>query len=76
MALSDAQRVALANLADKKAGHDVNWISIADARALTDLGMAKRNPGGWEITPLGEAELGQSSPAVVGLNVVRHRPPG
>jgi hypothetical protein len=29
-----------------KAGRRVDWISIADAQALTDLGLAQRNPGG------------------------------
>ncbi len=53
MAISDTQLHALHNLADKQAGGDVDWISIADARALTDLGLAKRTPSGWEITPEG-----------------------
>ena len=42
MTISDKQLCALHNLADKQAGGDVDWISIADARALTELGLAKR----------------------------------
>ena len=57
MALSAGQAVALKNLARKKAGEHVDWINIADARALTDLGLAERTGGGWTITPAGLAEL-------------------
>ena len=57
MALSEGQRLALANLARKQAGEDVDWINIADARALTDLGFAQRERGGWTITPEGQAAL-------------------
>jgi hypothetical protein len=55
MTLSDSELAALHNLADKQAGADVDWINIADARALTELGLARRNRGGWEITPEGLA---------------------
>lgn len=55
--LTDRQRTALANLARKKAGEMVDWINIADARALTDLGLAERSQEGWDITPEGEAAL-------------------
>ena len=55
MTISDKEMAALHNLADKQAGKDVDWINIADARALTDLGLARRNRGGWEITPEGLA---------------------
>jgi hypothetical protein len=55
MTLSDKELAALHNLADKQGGKDVDWINIADARALTELGLARRNPGGWEITPKGLA---------------------
>jgi hypothetical protein len=48
--LSPSQLVALKNLARKKAGDAVDWINIADARALTDLGLAERTGGGWVIT--------------------------
>lgn len=57
MALSAGQFVALKNLSRKKAGEQVDWINIADARALTDLGFAERTGAGWTITPAGVAEL-------------------
>ena len=57
MAISDHELAALHNLADKQAGQDVDWINIADARALTELGLAERNRSGWQITPEGEALL-------------------
>ena len=41
MTLSARVIAALENLADKKAGEEVGWISIADARALTNLGLAE-----------------------------------
>jgi hypothetical protein len=53
MTITDTQLNALNNLADKQAGGDVDWISIADARALTDLGLAERTPSGWVITSEG-----------------------
>jgi hypothetical protein len=56
-ALSAGQRAALDNLARKQAGEDVDWISIADARSLTDLGLAERNRAGWTITAAGAAAL-------------------
>ena len=55
MTISDKELAALHNLADKQAGKDVDWINIADARVLTDLGLARRNRGGWEITDEGLA---------------------
>ncbi|MDR3510404.1 MAG: hypothetical protein P4L73_02125 [Caulobacteraceae bacterium] len=55
--LSAGQLSALRNLSDKKAGRDVDWITISDARALTDLGFAQRNQAGWQITAQGEAAL-------------------
>lgn len=55
MTISNKELAALHNLADKQAGQDVDWINIADARALTELGYARRNRGGWEITPEGLA---------------------
>jgi hypothetical protein len=57
VALSPGQFVALGNLSRKKAGEQVDWINIADARALTDLGFAERTGGGWTITPAGVAAL-------------------
>lgn len=35
----------------------MDWICIADARALTDMGLAARNPGGWSISDEGRAVL-------------------
>ena len=55
--LSEGQLTALRNLSLKKAGGDVDWISISDARALTELGLAERNRSGWQITTEGEAFL-------------------
>jgi hypothetical protein len=61
--LTAGQSAALRNLARKKAGNAVDWISIADARALTELGLAMRDRAGWVITAAGEALLaGQSEP--------------
>ena len=56
-ALSEGQLTALQNLARKQAGEEVDWISISDARALTELGFAERNREGWNITPAGTAVL-------------------
>jgi hypothetical protein len=56
-ALSPGQLVALRNLARKQAGEAVNWINIADARALTELGFADRNSEGWRITAAGALVL-------------------
>ena len=53
MSLSEGQLTALDNLARKQAGQEVNWISISDARALTDLGLAERTREGWIITAAG-----------------------
>jgi len=55
--LSEGQRVALRNLAKKQAGEAVDWINIADARALTELGFADRGREGWRITAAGSAAL-------------------
>jgi hypothetical protein len=51
---------ALENLADKKAGKDVGWINISDARALTELGLAERSREGWDITSAGATALAAS----------------
>lgn len=61
MTLSPGQLVALKNLARKKAGEAVDWINIADARVLTDLGLAERNGGGWVITTDGVAALAKQN---------------
>ena len=64
MVLTAGQLAALMNLARKQAGEDVDWISIADARALTELGFAERgNNNGWKITPAGAAVLKAGEPA-------------
>jgi hypothetical protein len=57
MGLSENQLLALRNLARKQAGDEVDWINIADARALTDLGLAERTREGWVITGAGKQEL-------------------
>ena len=57
MALSPGQLTALRNLASKKAGNEVDWINIADARALVELGLAERSREGWAITPAGAAAM-------------------
>jgi hypothetical protein len=57
MTLSSGQIEALGNLSRKLAGEDVGWINIADAMALTRLGLAERNREGWKITAQGSAML-------------------
>lgn len=61
--LSPTQLKALRNLARKHAGDEVDWISIADARALTALGLAARNPGGWHISAEGIVALAAADAA-------------
>jgi hypothetical protein len=56
-ALSPGQLIALRNLARKQTGEAVDWINIADARALTELGFADRNSEGWRITAAGALAL-------------------
>jgi hypothetical protein len=75
MTISDREMTALHNLADKQAGREVDWISIADARALTELGLARRNRAGWEITAAGLALLkGEAAgPVAVPAEPVRLR---
>ena len=48
---------ALRNLHKKQQGGEVGFINIADARTLTDLGLALRTPQGWEITDAGVRSL-------------------
>ena len=57
MTLTSGQFTALSNLQRKKAGQDVDWINISDARALTELGFAERTGGGWVITASGTAVI-------------------
>ena len=59
--LSPGQVAALQNLARKRAGEEVDWINIADARTLTDLGLAERSREGWTITEKGRAALDLSA---------------
>ena len=53
MFLTPGQLSALQNLSRKQRGEEVPWINIADARSLTDLGLAHRSREGWSITPAG-----------------------
>jgi hypothetical protein len=62
MALNPGEATALRNLARKQAGEDVDWINIADARALTELGLAERHRDGWKITPAGLEALKAEAP--------------
>ena len=55
--LTESQQHALRNLARKKGGDAVPFVNIADARALTELGLASRTREGWEITAEGSAFL-------------------
>jgi hypothetical protein len=61
MTLSTRLIGALENLAAKKAGKEVGWINIGDARALTDLGLAERSSEGWDITTAGVSALAARS---------------
>ena len=62
MTLTDGQLTALRNLARKQAGAEVDWINIADAGALADLGFADRSRQGWTITAAGQAALAALGP--------------
>lgn len=61
--LTEARVEALRNLARKQAGELVDWIGIAEARALTELGLAVRGQAGWRITASGTAALSAMQPA-------------
>jgi hypothetical protein len=63
MILSAGQFQALGNLSRKMAGEDVGWINIADAMALTQLGLAERNREGWKITAEGSTVLAAGNDA-------------
>ncbi|MDB5480636.1 MAG: hypothetical protein JWO83_1689 [Caulobacteraceae bacterium] len=56
--LTEGQLNALNELARKKSGEAIGFLTIADARTLTDLGLARRAHSGWEITPAGLALIG------------------
>ena len=60
--LTPAQHQALESLSRKKAGFDIPFINISDARALTELGLAERSREGWDITAEGAALLARLSP--------------
>jgi hypothetical protein len=70
LTLTDGQLVALRNLSRKKAGAVVGWIDIAEARGLTDLGLAARTGGGWRITPAGEDTLMREERVIQVENVI------
>ncbi len=53
LSIDDGCLEALRNLQRKQKGEDVGFINIADARALTELGLALRTPQGWQITDAG-----------------------
>jgi len=55
--LPDGQFRALQSLAERQPGQDSNFVNIGAAQALTQLGLARRGGGGWEITPLGRNHL-------------------
>ena len=55
--LTESQHEALENLARKQAGASVPFVNIADAQALTALGLAERSREGWDITAAGAALL-------------------
>jgi hypothetical protein len=55
--LTDAELIALRNLAEKHAGTMTAFLNIADAQRLTALGFASRSRQGWDITPAGAAVL-------------------
>ncbi len=68
---------ALRNLSARAAGQEVDWINIADARALTELGFASRTRQGWSITPAGEQRLAAEQPsAAPTMRLVRDLEPG
>lgn len=75
MTISDKELAALHNLADKRAGKDVDWINIAVARALTELGLARRNRGGWEITSEGLALVKAEAPDLSVVAAIGPPPP-
>ncbi len=81
MTISPTELLALRNLAEKQAGQAVAFINIADARALTELGLAKRAMGGWEITQEGvaliNAQAADAAPTPAdGGSLISLRPPG
>ena len=55
--LTAAETASLRNLAEKKTGSVTAFVNIADARRLTELGLAERSQQGWDITSAGCAHL-------------------
>jgi hypothetical protein len=55
--LTSGQIEALQDLSRKRDGAPVPFVNIADARALTELGLAERSREGWNITAAGAALL-------------------
>lgn len=55
--LNDGQLAALKNLSRKRDGAMTAFLNIADARQLTELGLAVRSRQGWDITAAGTAYL-------------------
>lgn len=66
--LTAAETAALRNFAEKRTGSLTAFVNIADARRLTELGLAQRSRQGWDITPEGAAYLASLD--------VEARPPG
>jgi hypothetical protein len=56
-ALSADELQALRNLSRKQGGEEVDFINIADARTLTERGLAVRTQQGWVITDAGASLL-------------------
>ena len=56
-ALTDGELSALRNLAEKQRGVVTSFVNIADARRLTELGLATRGRQGWDISSAGAAYL-------------------
>lgn len=76
IALNAGEALALGNLARKHDGFEVGYIRIAEARALTDMGLAQRQPSGWRITEAGLAHFKQfvsskDSSAEIGVLIPR-----
>ena len=61
--LTEQQLTALRNLDRKRAGESVDFINIADARALTEAGFALRQASGWRISDRGMALLQSLTPS-------------
>ena len=75
--LTASETAALRNLAEKKAGTLTAFVNIADARRLTELGLAQRSQQGWDITPEGAAYLASIVPeeGYTGLRLATLRKP-